>query len=107
MKVIEAIARFLQCPVESVTEWLDSFTLSFGEWWSSFIENMATGITVGIIEGVSVVVIAYAVYCACRVMCSGSNDEKFSEYISKSLIAALAYFFAKCGGRIILNYIGV
>ena len=106
MKFFEMLAEFFGSPVESITAWLDELQIALGDWFSELMANVGIGITSFCIEGVAVFVIGYGVYCACRIMCS-NKDETFSEYLNKSLIAAIGYFFVKCGGNIILHYLGV
>lgn len=106
MKFFEMLAEFFGSPIESVTAWLDELQVALGDWFLELMQNAMIGITSFFIEGVAIAVIGYSVYCAFRIMCS-NKDDTFSEYLNKSLIASLGYFFAKCGGNIILHYLGV
>lgn len=106
MKFFEMLADFFMTPVSQITKWINELELGIQEALKIFWHNAMIGTTSFIIQGIAVVVISYMVYCAARVMCS-SKDETFSEYMNKTLVAGLAYFFAKCGGNIILSYIGV
>lgn len=106
MKLLNQLADFFMTPVDQIMLWLQELESSLGVWWSEVLTNAGLGITTFVIEGVAICAISYAIYCSCRIMCS-SKDETFSEYINKSMIAGLCYFFAKCGGTIILHYLGV
>lgn len=105
MKFFEMLSNFFMTPVSQITKWMDELGLSIQEALNTFWRNAMIGTTSFLIQGVMVVVICYMVYCAVRIMCTG-KDETFSEYMNKSIIAGLAYFFARCGGNIILAYIG-
>lgn len=105
MKFFEMLAEFFGSPVEKVTEWLDALAEALGVWWSDLLHTASIGITSFVIEGVAVCVIAYTVYCACRIMMT-TKDETFSEYINKSMLAGLFYFFARYGGNLLLYFLG-
>lgn len=105
MEAIKLLSDFLAQPVDTITAWLDSMSLAMSEWWSTLWTDIAINVTEFLVEGVAVVVIVYSVYCACRVMCT-TKDDTFSEYINKSMLAGLGYFFAKYGGRLLLTAIG-
>lgn len=106
MKLLNQLADFFMTPVDQVTLWMQELSLALGDAWDSFWHTASVSCTQFCVESVAVIVICYLVYCACRVMCT-TKDETFSEYINKSMIAGLCYFFAKCGGNIILHYMGV
>ena len=106
MSLLNQIANFFLTPVEQVQLWLQELETALGTWWIDVLTRAGHGITVFLVEGVAICAISYAVYCSCRIMCT-NKDETFSEYINKSMIAGLCYFFAKCGGTIILHYLGV
>lgn len=105
MKFFEQLASFFMMPVDQIMLWIQELEESLGLAWAEFWHSASIGITHFAIEGVMVVVISYLVYCALRVMLC-NKDETFSEYINKSMVAGLAYFFAKAGGNIILSFIG-
>lgn len=105
MKFFDMIGNLLMTPVDGITNWFNDLGLGMQATWDSFCKNASMGITNFVVNGVAVIIVSYLVYCACRVMCS-NKDETFSEYINKSLIASLGYFFAKYAGSAILAYIG-
>lgn len=105
MKFFEMLSDFFMTPIDSIAEWFDSLGLGLQTAINTFWHNVRMGVAQFIIEGITVTVICYLVYCAARVMCT-NKDEKFSEYINKSMIAGLAYFFARYGGNIVIRYIG-
>ncbi|MEG0086547.1 MAG: hypothetical protein RR817_08745 [Niameybacter sp.] len=87
--------------------WLQELQFELGNWWADLLTQAGVGVTCFLIEGIQIIVVTYAFYCACRIMCCGGKDEVFSDYMNKSMIAGLGYFFAKCGGAFILHYMGV
>lgn len=105
MKFFEMLSDFFMTPVSQITKWVNELGFALEEVWKTFWHNAAIGATHFVIEGIAVVVICYSIYCAFRVMCS-NKDETFSEYINKSMIAAIGYYFAKYGGMALLHYIG-
>ena len=105
MKFFDMLSDFFMMPIDSIAKWIDDLGLSLQTAWNTFWHNAMLGTTHIVVEGIAVVVVSYLVYCAVRVMCS-NKDETFSEYINKSLIAGLAYFFARYGGNVVLRYIG-
>lgn len=105
MEAVKLLSDFLTQPAETIELWLDSTSEAIGVWWQSLLTSATIGVTHFLVEGIAVIVIVYAVYCACRVMLT-MKDETFSEYINKSMIAGLGYFFARYGGNIILKLIG-
>lgn len=105
MKFFEMLANFFMTPIDSVIKWIDDLGLGLQAAWNTFWHNAMLGTTHLLVEGVAVIVVSYLVYCAVRVMCS-NKDETFSEYINKSMIAGLAYFFARYAGYVVLGYIG-
>lgn len=106
MKFLNAIANFFMTPVEEVKLWLQELEIALGDWMGELLTNAGVGCTIFIIEGVAICAICYAIYCSYRIMCT-NKDETFSEYLNKSMIAGLWYFFAKYGGTMILHYLGV
>lgn len=106
MKFLEMLGEFFLSPIEGITQWLDDFGVAIGDWWANALTSMGIGITSFLVDSIAIIVICYSVYCACRIMCCNGNDEKFSEYVNKTMISGLCYFFAKYGGRLILGYIG-
>lgn len=105
MKFFEMLANFFMTPIEAIAEWFDSLGIVLQDAFNAFLHNAAIGMTQFVIEGIAIVVISYSIYCAFRVMCS-NKDETFSEYINKSMIAALGYYFARYGAASLMNYIG-
>lgn len=106
MKFFEMLADFFMTPIESVANWLDELGETFGTWLTEVLTSTGVAITKFTIEGIACCVICYSIYCACRVMCCGGDDDKFSIYTNKALLSSVCYFFAKCGGKFVLNYLG-
>lgn len=98
------LAEFFGSPMDKVEEWLNDLHETLGEFFTEMFTDMGVGLTTFFIEGAAISVIVYAVYCACRIMIT-SKDETFSEYLNKSMLAALGYFFAKYGGNLIIRAI--
>lgn len=105
MKFFNHLADFFMMPIESITLWLQQLEHELGIWWTELWHNIGLNVTEFLIEGVSCFVIGYMVYCCYRMIIT-NKDEKFSEFLNKWLIGGLAYFFAKCGGVMILHAIG-
>lgn len=106
MKLLNQIADFFMTPVDQVILWLQELEQSLGVWWGELWHDIGLGVTEFTIEGISVFIIGYMVYCCYRMIIT-NKDEKFSEFINKWMIGGLAYFFAKCGGAMILHAMGV
>ena len=105
MKFFDMLGEFFTQPTEFITQTLDDMSVNIATWWAGIMHSASVGFTTFMIQGVAICVISYGAYCAGRIMCT-TKDENFSEYINKSMIAGLAYFFVKCGGTLILKFLG-
>lgn len=106
MVLPKSIEELMLKPVEIVGEWFANVEVAILEGFASLGESLLEQFSILAIEGVTVFAVCYLVYCSYRVMCS-SKDEVFSEFINKGMIAALAYYFAKVGGKIVLHTWGL
>ena len=105
MKFFEMLSDFFMTPIDTIVEWLDNLTIGIGDWWSTLWHNIGVWFATTTIETVDVLIIAYMIYCCYRIIIT-NKDDKFSEFINKWIISGLCYFFARCGGAMILHYIG-
>lgn len=107
MKLLEKLMDLILTPIDKISESLDLLKNTCGEWLDGVMYDIGINATMLFIEGVAVFAVGYTIYCAFRVMCCGGKDEVFSEYINKTMIAGICYFFAKCGGVLLLKALGV
>ena len=105
MKFFDWLSTVVMTPIESITDWLNELDGVVNEWFGMILRRLLNNTVLFFIEGIACFVICYSIYCSCRVMGCGGNDEKFSEYTNKTMVACVCYFFAKYGGVLISHYL--